>query len=411
LRTIAFAVSLILLGGCAGGSSPLAATPAAGVAGAVSRNASIVSPQEALLVTNDSSPTSVSLAGDYARLRGVTNVVHVQCIDSAASQDNETIAYRDFVNEIANPIRRFLAHHTEINYIVLTRGIPIRVAGAKTGEADSGQTLASLDSTIAALGYDQIPGAVKVTFDDPSGYAIGTAWLNRYWNKTARFSHAAFGGYLVTRLDGYTLHDAQALTLNALRAEAHLSGGAILLDIEPDFGLGHAHSQPSPIKGTEIVKERPYDTWNADMEHAASNLQARNIKVNADVTERFAGHRSGLLGYFSWGSNDDHFSQGAYNSLAFAPGAIADTAVSTSARSFFVQSGGQSMIADLIAQGVTGVKGYTDEPLLQGVSSPTIDLDRFTRGYTLAESFYAGSHFVGWTDIVVGDALAQPYAK
>jgi uncharacterized protein (TIGR03790 family) len=123
------------------------------------------------------------------------------------------------------------------------------------------------------------------------------------------------------------------------------------------------------------------------------------------------GHTKDLLGYFSWGSNDDQFSQAAYNSLHFAPGSIGDTAVSTSARSFFVQSGGQSMIADLITQGITGVKGYTDEPLLQGVSSPTIVLGKFTQGYNLGESFYAGSHFVGWTDIVVGDPLAQPYAK
>jgi hypothetical protein len=90
-------------------------------------------------------------------------------------------------------------------------------------------------------------------------------------------------------------------------------------------------------------------------------------------------------------------------------GAIGDTAVSTSARSFFAQTFGQTMIADLIAQGITGVKGYTDEPLLQGISSPTIVLERFTRGFNLAQSFYAGSHFVGWTDVVLGDPLCHPY--
>jgi len=66
------------------------------------------------------------------------------------------------------------------------------------------------------------------------------------------------------------------------------------------------------------------------------------------------------------------------------------------------------MIADLVAQGITGVKGYTDEPLLQAIASPTIVLDRYTSGYTLAESFYAGSHFVGWTDVVIGDPLTHP---
>jgi uncharacterized protein (TIGR03790 family) len=273
-----------------------------------------------------------------------------------------------------------------------------------------GQAHASLDDTLAALGYDGIADAVKVRFRDPKGFAVGTAWLNRYWNKAVPFSHATFGGYLVTRLDGYSLRDAQALTKRALSAEARPGRGPILLDIEPDFGLGNPKQEPAPIPTALITQEDSFDTWNADMEHAAEILTARNVSVDANATRRFVGNRKRLLGYFSWGSNDDHFSQAAYNSLEFAPGAIGDTAVSTSARSFFVQSGGQSMIADLITQGITGVKGYTDEPLLQGVSSPTIVLSRFTSGFTLAESFYAGSHFVGWTDLVVGDPLTRPYS-
>lgn len=395
-------VSLVLLSGCAGPASPYIASPAL---------RDHVSPREALMVTNDSSPTSVTLSKEYAALRHVTNIVHVRCIDSALNQDNETIAYSAFTTEVEGPIRRFLHQHPEINYIALTKGIPIRVLGARTGEAYGGPARASLDGTLAALDYDRIRGAVKVRFNDPSGSAVGTAWLNRYWNQKGRFSHSKFGGYLVTRLDGYTLQNARALTTRALKAEAQLGHGDILLDIEPDFGLGKPNSQPAPIPTALVTQEAPFDTWNADMEHAGRKLGARSIPVDAAVTTHFVGHTKGLLGYFSWGSNDDHFSQAAYNSLHFAPGSIGDTAVSTSARSFFVQSGGQSMIADLIAQGITGVKGYTDEPLLQAVSSPTIVLGKFTQGYTLAESFYAGSHFVGWTDIVVGDPLAQPYAK
>lgn len=394
-------ISLALLSGCTGAVSPFVASPAI---------KERVSPREALLVTNDSSPTSVSLSKEYTALRHVTNIVHVRCVDSARNVANETIGYSDFAAKVEGPIHRFLHQHPEVNYIVLTKGIPIRVLGARTGEAYSGPARASLDGTLAALDYDRIPGAVKVRFNDPSGYAVGTAWLNRYWNQEGRFSHAEFGGYLVTRLDGYTLQDARALTTRALKAEAQLGHGDILLDIEPDFGLGKPDRQPAPIPTALITSEAPFDTWNADMERAGRELRARSIPVDAAVTTHFVGHTGGLLGYFSWGSNDDHFSQAAYNTLHFAPGAIGDTAVSTSARSFFLQSGGQSMIADLITQGITGVKGYTDEPLLQAVSSPTIVFGKFTQGYTLAESFYAGSHFVGWTDIVVGDPLAQPYA-
>src|ERR1700729_1788136 len=250
------AISLLLLSGCAGAASPYVASPAL---------RDKVSPREALLITNDSSPTSVSLSKEYAALRRVTNIVHVRCVDSALNQDNETIRYSDFTTEVEGPIRRFLHQHAEINYIVLTKGMPIRVLGARTGEAYGGPARASLDGTLAALDYDRIPGAVKVTFNDPSGYAVGTAWVNRYWNQEGSFSHSKFGGYLVTRLDAYTLQNARALTTRALKAEAQLSHGDILLDIEPDFGLGKPDTQPAPIPTALITQESPFDTWNADM--------------------------------------------------------------------------------------------------------------------------------------------------
>jgi hypothetical protein len=65
----------------------------------------------------------------------------------------------------------------------------------------------------------------------------------------------------------------------------------------------------------------------------------------------------------------------------------------------------------LIAHGLTCGKGYVDEPLLQANASPTIVMDRYTSGYTMAESFYAASHFVGWEDVIIGDPLCCPYAK
>ena len=61
------------------------------------------------------------------------------------------------------------------------------------------------------------------------------------------------------------------------------------------------------------------------------------------------------------------------------------------------------MLVDLIAHGLTCGKGYVDEPLLQANASPTIAMERYTSGFTMAESFYAASRFVGWEDIIVGD--------
>jgi uncharacterized protein (TIGR03790 family) len=377
---------------------------------ALAAAAHAATPRQVLVVINSASPVSVAVGRAYVAGRHIPNVVHVRCQDSAASQANETMSFTDFTSEIEQPVAAYLAAHPYINYIVVTKGIPIRVNGGPTGEAYSGSANASLDSTLAALGYGSFPGAQMVQFNDPGGVAVGYAWKNNYWNANKPFSHAVYGGYLVTRLDGYSQSDAQALATRALASEAAGAvQGTVLLDADANQGVADPTTQPFPIATPLIAIESPYSTWNGDMARAAGLLQAAGLPVQYDLTTTFAGNESNLGGYFSFGSNDTDFNQAAYNSLFFAPGAVGDTAVSTSARSFFPQTSGQSMIADLVAQGITGVKGYTDEPLLQAISSPAIVLNRYTHGWTLADSFYAGSHFVGWTDIALGDPLTHPY--
>jgi hypothetical protein len=314
---------------------------------------------------------------------------------------------------------------------VLTKGIPVRITGVPT---PTGTMRYALDSYLAALDYGEMPGAVRVDLNVPEVFAPiygergeefhAWAWANRFWNSTEPFSHATFGGYLVTRLDGWTEADAKALTTRSLQAErAARAGtrppGAILLDVPRQLGFNSEARPPYRVilehgAGTKTVtihKEIDLADIDSDMQLAAQSLKDRRIHVELQVTERFAGNRTSLMGYFSFGSNDPNFNESAYHSLMFAPGAIADTAVSTSARTFLRAYGGQSFIADLIAQGATGVKGYTDEPLGQAVASPSILFDRYTRGWTMAESFYAASAFVGWEDIVIGDPLARAYPK
>lgn len=367
---------------------------------------------EVLVVYNADSPVSKSVADDYAAQRAVRNVVAIHCVDAAASADNETVPLATYAAAIERPIRDYLSAHHEIQFIVLTKGVPIRISGSQTGERPdksppSTPLRTCVDSQLAAMDYPTIADARKISITG-SG-ATGVGWANRYWNASEPFSHEKFGGYLVTRLDGYTEADARSLVTRALAAERRHTDGKVLFDVQPIFGLGDPREQPPAIRGSVIASESPYSDFNADMRKAHNLLKARGIPDELDLTETFVGGRSGLAGYFSWGSNDAKFSAAAYESLTFAPGSIGDTAVSTSGRTFLPTRGGQSLMADLIAHGLTCAKGYTDEPLLQAMASPSILLDRYTRGYTMAESFYAASHFVGWQDLVLGDPLCCPY--
>jgi len=365
-------------------------------------NAKKRTPDQVLVVYNVNSPVSKAISDDYANKRQVRNVISVKCRDSALSRDNETISEADYKQAIEGPVRDYLAAHAQIDLIVLTKGVPIRV------QRDNNGGRPSVDGSLAALDYPRLSPARKINISD-SG-STGWAYLNRYWKANESFSHARFGGYLVTRLDGYTEADAKALVSRALAAEKGLvADGKILLDVQPIFGLGDKAAQPPRLSDEDIKHESPWSEFNADMRKAHDILADRGIPDELDLTETFVGKRSHLLGYFSWGSNDAKYSADAYQSLSFAPGSFCDTAVSTSARTFLPTTGGQSLLTDLIAHGLTCGKGYVDEPLLQAIASPSVALDRYTSGYTMAESFYAASHFVGWEDVVIGDPLCCPY--
>jgi len=117
--------------------------------------------------------------------------------------------------------------------------------------------------------------------------------------------------------------------------------------------------------------------------------------------------REGVIGYVSWGSNDHHaddFTMHALPSNSWSPGALVETYVSTSARSFDnPPSYGQSLIADLIEEGVSGAKGYVYEPYSSSMANPSVLFDRYAAGYNLAESYFMASRYISWMDVVVGD--------
>ncbi len=205
------------------------------------------SPDQVLLVVNENSPVSKEIAGDYARQRLIRNLLSIQCQDSALSANNETIPLAAYTQFIESPVRGFLAAHTNIDFIVLTKGIPLRITGAAMGSCDQNSQEPentrghpSVDSYLSALDYTNISAAVKIHLTG-SG-AIGCAYSNRFW-RCARspFPMRNSAGQLVTRLDGYDVVDAKALVTRSLVAEQDmtrlLTRGKVLLDVEPAFGL------------------------------------------------------------------------------------------------------------------------------------------------------------------------------
>ncbi len=92
-------------------------------------------------------------------------------------------------------------------------------------------------------------------------------------------------------------------------------------------------------------------------------------------------------------------------------GAVGETYVSTGGRSFtYGTRYGQSLVADLIKDGISGVKGYVYEPYLTAVAHPNILFERYTSGWALGESFFAASEIgTSWMDLILGDPKVAPY--
>ncbi|MFI5385589.1 MAG: TIGR03790 family protein [Fimbriimonadales bacterium] len=323
-----------------------------------------------LVVYNANSGASREIANYYVAARRIpqANLISITC------PDGEEISEADFHATIEAPIqRRIQSNPNRIDFIVLDKGIPIRIS--------DGQRY-SVDAWIAAAGLPITPIA------DLTPESLEKS-QNPYFKSTEPFSSKRFGFYLVTRLDGYTVEDCKSLVDRSIKAK-------------PERG-------PFLFVEAGNRKDGSYGAVQAGLERAAQLLSVRGYGAELDKSESFAAPEERLAGYTSWGSNDAAFDVNRYRKLRFKPGALCETFVSTSGRTFSPTLGGQSLIADLIAGGATGAKGYVSEPFAFALAKPDILFDRYTRGSNLAESFYAASQYLKWKDIVIGDPLCAPY--
>jgi Tfp pilus assembly protein PilF len=133
------------------------------------------------------------------------------------------------------------------------------------------------------------------------------------------------------------------------------------------------------------------------------------------------------MGYYSWGSTDPQ-NRVRIVKMDFVPGAIGATFVSTDARTFkeppaswlptntndratWFEGSPQSLVADLIREGLTGVAGQVSEPYLQSAVRPDVLFPVYLAGFNLVESFYLAIPHLSWQTVVIGDPLCTPFAR
>src|SRR5258707_8433952 len=156
-----------------------------------------------LVVVNDATPAGTAIATEYQKRRGVpdANVCHVM------AGTEETVVRSVYALAIEQPVWRCIsraAGQDRILYIVLTKGVPIRIAGSN-GRLG---TVASVDSELTLLYRRKIDQAsVPVAGPVPNPYFAGANPIS----DLQPFTHERHDIYLVTRLDAYTVEDALGL--------------------------------------------------------------------------------------------------------------------------------------------------------------------------------------------------------
>jgi uncharacterized protein (TIGR03790 family) len=349
-----------------------------------------------LVVANASNPVSVQIAQHYARARSIPaeNVIALTTLPADVS---EAVSRPVYERLIERPIADWLSLHSahdRILYIVLTKGIPLRVEGTLGRKG----TQASVDSELTLL-YRALTGRPVA----PHGHIE-----NPYFSAQAatgefkQFTHKDYDIFLVTRLDGFTLADVLALID---RGGSPTRDGRILFD-------------------QRAALDDPGNIW---LREAAERLTKDGYgkRVVLETTSKILEDEPNVLGYFSWGSNDPAIRSRSLN-LGFVPGALAATFVSTDARTFneppaewslgkaadrktHFAGSPQSLTGDLVRQGATGAAGHVAEPYFEAVIRPDRLFPAYLSGLNLAEAFYVAMPYLSWHTVVLGDPLCAPF--
>jgi uncharacterized protein (TIGR03790 family) len=354
------------------------------------------SAENVAVVINDASPESKQIGDYYIKARGIpaANVIRLQ------TTTDETIQPGAYIATIQVPISAALTRNNtqdRVLYIVLTKGIPLRIAGTSGPEG----TVASVDSELTVL-YRRMTGRSVLSRGKVANpYYLGA----RPVAEAKTFAHRDHDIYLVSRLDAFTVDEAISLIV---KAENPSRDGRVVLDQR------------------DALVNRTGEDW---MALAAQNLTKEGFgsRVTLETTPKPARGISPVIGYFSWGSTDPQ-NRARTMKMDFSPGALAATFVSTDARTFkeppagwvptnvndraqFFGGSPQSLVGDLIREGATGVAGQVSEPYLESAVRPDILFPAYLSGFNLVEAFYLAIPHLSWQTVVVGDPLCAPFTR
>ena len=350
--------------------------------------------QRVLVVYNAYSKDSVAVARYYMRARGIpeANRCALKPVEfkAAASFPVEYIAYGDFKDLFAKPIRKCLhkVGDEKILYIVLTYDTPFEMSGAPEGAG------IAIDSYLAALGDE------RALSPQPNPYFAPLANQQEIYPPFVSLAEyreqpGAKLIYSVWRLDAATPQLARAMVDKALEAERNGLSGTACFDRR---GGG---------EDMKLVRDSGYGTGDWDLFRAAQFARQAGFHVLEDANEAEFGtppappRCDGAALYSGW------YTLGHYNDVfTWRPGAVGfhlDSASATHPRS------GKSWSANAIKRGITVTSGSVTEPYLTGLPHPAGIFRNLFEGANVGDAFLRNTAMLRWQIINLGDPLYTPF--
>lgn len=353
-----------------------------------------------IVLANDNDPDSVALAKYYATKRAVpeANIIALPLPDA------EAITWREFVDALFNPLqaelvrrgwidamgmeltdaagrRKHVVSGHKISYLVVCRGVPLKVVNDPSLPAENLPTAANpafktnaaaVDGELALLAAGTTPVVAFVPNplfrnDQPSSLQL---------NQVVK----------VGRLDGPTHADARALVDRALEAERNGLIGRAYIDI----GGPHAQGDRWLEDAAKQLAGLDFDT---DVERAGGSMPPWT-RMDAPAL------------YFGWyaGNLNGPFAQTGFS---FPPGAVALHIHSFSADT--LRSTTRGWVGPLVARGVTATFGNVTEPYLELTHQPQLLLKALARGDRLGDAAAYAVPVYSWQAMAVGDPLYRPF--
>ncbi len=353
-----------------------------------------------VLLANRDDPDSLRIAAHYAQVRGVP----AENIVALPLPLVETISWKEFVRVLWQPLETELVRRKwidaiamnltdpvgrtkyavsghRISYLVVCRGVPLRVMHEPeffvpnpplTNKPEFRTNAGAVDAELSLLAQPNYP--------------INAFLLNPLFHDDRPGALDRSQVVKVSRLDGPTADDANALVDRAVEAErSGLLGRAYV-----DIGGNHPDGDRWFESAAKQLLELGFDTA-VDRSPKTFPLAAR---FDAPVL---------YLGWYT-GTVDGPFTLPGFR---FPPGAIALHLHSFSAAT--LRSTDQNWCGPFLARGVTATVGNVFEPYLQFTHRPDYLLRALARGDTFGDAVFYSLPELSWQAVAIGDPLYRPF--